>query len=508
MSDVQSSSTSPFSLAGDSTLDPSRRSEPEPFLIDALGVRSDSHWKRNLVSRSYPYALLVIDFLLLGILYLGSVYVNYDGHVFQEMSRKVLFVIAFTNALGLYLIGGYSYRVDKRSFRFASEYLIMASGVVLTALTLIYVFIFYGKSLNTARSTVFFPLLTFPVLAGFYRYVLGHAKARFEVGNAFCLIGTGVEARDLYRRLIKKESKHTFVVVDPSEKRIGHRLVAEDSNSPIIRSANSLMFNSSVEGKFVEGYVVTVPVKSLPSSFANRLAVSKFRGNNIYTYDSYFVKELRMVPHSRLSPEWPLSDGFLLNKSMIYDRLKRLSDIAASVIGLILLWPLLAVTALAVKLTSEGPIIFCQTRVGYRQKPFKIYKFRTMKVGSEKGPKYTAKKDSRLTPIGAFLRKTRIDELPQLVNVLKGDLSLIGPRAEWIDLVNEYESKFPYYHFRHAVKPGITGWAQVNYPYGENDYDTLEKLNYDLYYVRKYSFVLDVSICVKTLYTMIFGMGR
>lgn len=131
-----------------------------------------------------------------------------------------------------------------------------------------------------------------------------------------------------------------------------------------------------------------------------------------------------------------------------------------------------------------------------------------MKVGSEKGNKYTQEGDSRITAIGGFLRKTRLDELPQLWNVLKGDLSLIGPRAEWIDLVNDYEQKFPFYHFRHAVKPGITGWAQVNYSYGENDRDTLEKLNYDLYYVRKYSFVLDVSICVKTFYTMIFGMGR
>ena len=137
-----------------------------------------------------------------------------------------------------------------------------------------------------------------------------------------------------------------------------------------------------------------------------------------------------------------------------------------------------------------------------------IYKFRSMKVGSEKGAKYTAANDSRLTPIGKFLRKSRLDELPQFWNVLIGDLSIIGPRAEWVDLVESYEKKFPYYHFRHEIKPGITGWAQVNYSYGQNDEDTIEKLNYDLYYIRKYSPLLDVIIVVKTLYMVIFGRGQ
>jgi lipopolysaccharide/colanic/teichoic acid biosynthesis glycosyltransferase len=136
-----------------------------------------------------------------------------------------------------------------------------------------------------------------------------------------------------------------------------------------------------------------------------------------------------------------------------------------------------------------------------------ILKFRSMRVGSEKGAKYTSIDDDRFTPIGRFIRKTRLDELPQLWNVLVGELSLIGPRAEWVDLVRGYEERFPFYHFRHAVKPGITGWAQVNYSYGANDEDTLEKLNYDLYYVRRYSLTLDVAIVVKTFYMMLFGKG-
>jgi lipopolysaccharide/colanic/teichoic acid biosynthesis glycosyltransferase len=121
---------------------------------------------------------------------------------------------------------------------------------------------------------------------------------------------------------------------------------------------------------------------------------------------------------------------------------------------------------------------------------------------------YTRKDDPRITPAGRWLRKLRLDELPQLWNVLKGDLSLIGPRAEWTRCAERYEQKIPFYHFRHLVKPGITGWAQVNYPYGESDEDAVQKLKYDLYYIRNYSLKLDAMIVLKTMQTMLFGKGR
>jgi len=124
------------------------------------------------------------------------------------------------------------------------------------------------------------------------------------------------------------------------------------------------------------------------------------------------------------------------------------------------------------------------------------------------GSDYTQKNDHRITRLGSFLRASRLDEVPQLWNVLVGDMSLIGPRAEWVRLVEDYEKQIPCYHFRHLVKPGITGWAQVNYPYGANLEDTLRKLEYDLYYIRYFSFVLDASIVLKTIHIMLFGKGR
>jgi lipopolysaccharide/colanic/teichoic acid biosynthesis glycosyltransferase len=131
-----------------------------------------------------------------------------------------------------------------------------------------------------------------------------------------------------------------------------------------------------------------------------------------------------------------------------------------------------------------------------------------MRSSTEPGERYTQPGDHRITRVGAFLRKSRLDEFPQLWNVLRGDMSLIGPRAEWDQLVETYEQSIPCYHFRHLVKPGITGWAQVNYPYGANLEDTIRKLEYDLYYIRHFSFTLDAAIVLKTIHTMIFGKGR
>jgi lipopolysaccharide/colanic/teichoic acid biosynthesis glycosyltransferase len=156
------------------------------------------------------------------------------------------------------------------------------------------------------------------------------------------------------------------------------------------------------------------------------------------------------------------------------------------------------------------PVLFRQVRVGRESEPFTILKFRTMShpPTDEVDDIYTRKGDPRITKLGRWLRKLRLDELPQLWNVLRGDMSLIGPRAEWTKCSERYEKKIPFYHFRHLVKPGITGWAQVNYPYGESDEDAIEKLKYDLYYIRHYSLKLDAMIVLKTLHVMLFGKGR
>jgi lipopolysaccharide/colanic/teichoic acid biosynthesis glycosyltransferase len=223
--------------------------------------------------------------------------------------------------------------------------------------------------------------------------------------------------------------------------------------------------------------------------------------------DAFFESYWRRVYLRRVSPQWLFQEGFHLTRRSGTSHLKRLIDIIVSSAALLLLSPLLLLIAGAVRLESRGPAIFRQARVGLSGCVFTIFKFRTMREASD-GDIYTRKGDQRVTRFGALLRKSRLDELPQLWNVLRGEMSLIGPRAEWVRCAQIYEKQIPNYHLRHLVQPGITGWAQINYPYGEGLQDAIEKLRFDLYYIRHFSLLLDWTMMLKTVHVMLFGKGR
>ena len=200
-----------------------------------------------------------------------------------------------------------------------------------------------------------------------------------------------------------------------------------------------------------------------------------------------------------------------LSPDAIYAPAKRYIDAACAMAALILLAPLLAVTALAIKLTSRGPVIFKQQRMGYRGKVFTLWKFRSMRlardVGDARTSDMTCNKDNRITPFGRFIRTTRIDELPQIVNILRGEMSWIGPRPETLNLSRWYEAEIPFYRYRHIVRPGISGWAQVKQGHVTDVHDVREKLEYDLYYVKHFSIWLDLLIMMHTIRVVLTGNG-
>jgi len=220
----------------------------------------------------------------------------------------------------------------------------------------------------------------------------------------------------------------------------------------------------------------------------------------------------RITGHIELEALHPstviFSDGFTNAVSLSYA--KRLFDILASLLILIFASPIMLLTAFFIWLSSFGrdPVLYRQIRLGLCDAPFNVLKFRSMTTDAEKnGAQFAKKNDARITRIGAFIRKTRIDELPQLINVLKGDMSFIGPRPERPQFVLGYEKTIPHYSLRHTVKPGITGWAQICYPYGETEEDTRKKLQYDLYYIKNYSLFLDMTIMFQTVQVVLFGKG-
>ena len=222
---------------------------------------------------------------------------------------------------------------------------------------------------------------------------------------------------------------------------------------------------------------------------------------------SFCERELSKVEVDLLHPGWMLfSDGFRYSRSR--DFVKRAFDITVSIILLVILWPLMLLTALAVYLETGRPLIYSQERVGLNSKPFRIYKFRSMRQDAEKdGAVWAQKNDSRVTRVGAFIRNTRLDELPQLYNVIRGDMSFVGPRPERPEFVKELSEKIPFYDTRHRVKPGLMGWAQLKYPYGASQEDAKGKLRYDLYYMKNHSFLMDLLIMIQTVEVVLLGKG-
>lgn len=209
-----------------------------------------------------------------------------------------------------------------------------------------------------------------------------------------------------------------------------------------------------------------------------------------------------------IQPSWFLySNGFRVTSFLRF--YKRGFDLLFSLFGLCVSLPLWPVVALLVKLDSPGPVLYRQERVGLNEQNFTIFKFRTMRQNAEQatGAVWAQQNDPRITRMGNFLRKTRLDELPQLLNVLKGDMSFVGPRPERPEFVETLNEKIPYYSKRHFMKPGVTGWAQVCYPYGASENDSLEKLRYDLYYLKNYSLLLDFIIILETVKVVLFGRG-
>ena len=453
----------------------------------------------------YRLILLVLDaFLIIGI-YIGSLAIRYPQAFQKFLFWDVMGIFLLATIIPLSLIGGHSKNTDMQSLRFMSEHVIVSAFSFLLASFCIYAISAFNVEMAPARFNVSFTLLLFPVLSLGYRRQISSRINQQQRFKSLFILGSGPVAQDFYRLLRHHKWPHDlrFFSIKPTE--ASSNLISQDLESPIVEDDLFTKLTSSQSD--IVSVVLAEDTSYIPKELMQKLVTLHFSKIPVQTLDTFFAREWKMVPTGHVSLSWAFEKGFRLN-SPSYERFKRLSDIILSAMILIIFSPVLIILPLLIRMGSSGPAIFRQTRVGRHGRPFTLAKFRTMRTGSDKAQKTTHEEDKRIIPFGNFLRKSRLDELPQLWNVLKGEMSLIGPRAEWIKCVDEYENKIPFYHFRHVVKPGITGWAQVNYPYGQDETDAEEKLKYDLYYIRHFSFGLDLSICLKTLYVMLFARGR
>jgi exopolysaccharide biosynthesis polyprenyl glycosylphosphotransferase len=399
--------------------------------------------------------------------------------------------------LGTALVDGYSSRTDFLSLDYASQHLLAVFCATLGTLLVTYVVVTGDFSLQQSRGvTTFSFLLVAP--AGFVlRRILALRRAAVMRDHAVVFVGD-------------PDSAEAFA----SEcERVGFLRPVVHAAASVADSSPDRPSLAEILDRIENGELAAVAIilretaRELPPGLPQRLVQLHFAGVPTYTLELFHEVAWRKIPLYRINQTWLFQEGFSLAREPIFERIKRVSDVLLALVVLLLAAPLLALAAVAVLLDDGGPVFFRQTRIGRHRQPFTLYKLRTMRVVQD-GARYTAKDDKRVTRIGRFLRASRLDELPQLWNVLKGDMSMIGPRAEWDLLVADYEKQIPCYHFRHLVRPGITGWAQVNYPYGASLDDTLRKLEYDLYYIRHYSFRLDAAIVIKTVHVMLFGKGR
>jgi sugar transferase (PEP-CTERM system associated) len=318
------------------------------------------------------------------------------------------------------------------------------------------------------------------------------------------LVGTGAAAVKLAREIF--ERRHELGVeivgfVDADPNMVGAPVL----NPGVIGTIDDIP--AIVRTMAVDRVVVSLAEArgKLPM---DKLLDIKLEGVNFDHLASVYEEYTGKIAVENLRPSWLIfSSGFQGMHAL--RAAKRAMDIAAAVIGLVLTAPLMLMVAAAVRVSSRGPVLYHQTRVGRGGKLFVVHKFRSMTVDAESatGPIWATAQDSRVTPVGRFLRKSRLDELPQLWNVMKGDMSLVGPRPERPEFVQELTREIPFYGQRHVVRPGLTGWAQVRYSYGASREDALEKLQYELFYIKNMSIALDTFIILKTIKTVVLRRG-
>ncbi len=384
-----------------------------------------------------------------------------------------------------------------RSMRFACARLLVAISLGIIILSFVD-FLMGGQ--NFWRSTLAYTMALSIMLLVLNRLIVGGILGASAFRRRVLVLGAGPRAQRL--RDLGEKLESGFVIVG---------YIGMNENQPVVEEAISRQAIHNLT-RFVENLGVSEVVlaleerrNSLPLKDLLRI---KTAGVHVNDFSSFLERETGRVDLDTVNPSWLIfSDGFSSGRA-VSSAAKRIFDVTASALLLVLTAPLIVLFALLVKLDSKGPAFFRQTRVGLFGQPFDVVKLRSMRTDAEAaGAQWATKDDPRVTRIGRFIRKVRIDELPQVWSVLRGEMSFVGPRPERPEFVAELEEHLPYYAERHMVKPGITGWAQINYPYGASIADSRNKLEYDLYYAKNYTPFLDLLILLQTLRVVLWHEG-
>ncbi|WP_373487801.1 TIGR03013 family XrtA/PEP-CTERM system glycosyltransferase [Blastomonas sp.] len=450
-----------------------------------------------------PHAVLLLGMFDLALLGLAAeIGWNWRAHEIGmdagPIADRPLPIISFALLVHMAMIAVGVYGPDAlQSLRFAAARLLVAVSLGVIFLSVTY-FIFPGATLWRSNSLYAMILAIVFLIAN--RIFLGGLLGTTAFKRRLMVLGAGNRAQRVFDLAERPDAG--FVLVGFVAMNDGPLVVEEAINRDAIKNL----------AKHVENLNVTEVVLALEER-RNALPVNdllriKTTGVHVNDLSTFLERETGRVDLDTVNPSWLIfSDGFSAGRR-ISTIAKRFFDLVVSSILLALTGPFILLFALLVKLDSKGPAFFRQERVGLYGQPFQIIKLRSMRTDAEvDGAQWAQKNDPRVTRMGRFIRKVRIDELPQAWSVLKGDMSFVGPRPERPEFVASLETQMRYYNERHMVKPGITGWAQINYPYGASVEDTRHKLEYDLYYAKNYTPFLDLLIILQTLRVVLWPDG-
>jgi exopolysaccharide biosynthesis polyprenyl glycosylphosphotransferase len=443
---------------------------------------------------------------------------------FLDLFKIPLILMGLTYILVLYVANLYDHYQDFRRRENISQ-VILSSLIGTVILVIIYT---VPTRQVIGRNFIEWQGLAFVWLLVLWRFTFSALALPVRLQRKVMIIGASGAGQEILA-IIKQRRNSGLVVtgfLDENPQKMGTSI----GGVPVLGNTGQL---DEIIRQYKIGVVVAAITPEQSSTLSNNLMRLSFLGVQVIDMASLCEFLARKIPTDHISDVWILLHR--LNHAKLYYRhFKRIVDVVLAAVGLAFTWPLWIFIAAAIKLDSPGPVFFRQERLGRDSKPFNIIKFRTMVQEAERdGPQFACRGDPRITRVGRILRRARLDELPQLYNILKGEMSFIGPRPEREVFIREfqqmvpdlreehritdpqgpqvpggYRERIPYYSYRLLVKPGVTGWAQVIHPYSANLEETKEKLQYDLYYIKNMSLFLDLAILLKTIRIVLFGRGR
>ena len=454
--------------------------------------------------------LLIGDAVILYAALAGALIIRYGGFDLLTFKNHLLpFTIIYLFwIIAFYIHNLYDLNIAKNNTVFYSA--LFRALVINVAFAII--FFYFAPQISTItitpKTNLFLTVLIFIILFWLWRNLFNRFAGSTTLNINTAVIGHNAQALELAKEVIKNPQlgyKIKLIIKHKEDQNVQDLNKPEFKNIQIETGLNNL--KKTLAQKKIAAAIVAPEVYRSPELIQSLFECLRHKIDFI-NLPSFYERIVRKIPVSTINQIWFL-ENISQNQKKFYESLKRTLDSLGAFALLILSFPIWPIIALTIKLQSPGPVFYKQTRIGQGGKPFKLTKFRTMIKDAERdGPKMTQENDPRITKFGKFMRKTRLDELPQLWNVIKGEMSFVGPRAERPEFHEKLKNHIPFYQERYLIKPGLSGWAQINYGYSASIADNFEKIQYDLYYVKNRSFLFDLGIVLKTINTILRGGGR